>query len=165
VGLFGTCDGSDWRDQFEIEYRRRGIPFFNPVRDDWENNAERYMREEAAHLANDQIVLFPILSWSLGQGSLSEFGFGPLRALLQNKHRSFVVLIDQELHPRLDDVDPDRRKDSLRSRKLVLSKIREYKLPNVYLVKNLAQMLGVSLRLYEAHQTLAEVEAVVADAG
>ncbi len=151
IGMFGTCDNSDWRQFFKDIYNQAGIEYFDPNKEDWSAHADRYAREEAEHLANDEIILFPVLGWSLGQGSLSEMGFGPLRALRNNKNRSFIVLVDQELHERLDDEDAARRKDSLRSRKLVLAHLKQLDLSNIYIVDNLDQMLAVSLEVHAAH--------------
>ena len=154
IGLFGTCDNSTWRDAFKAKYAELGIECFDPNKDDWADHAEKYAREEAEHLAEDEIILFPVLGWSLGLGSLSEMGFGPLRALRNNKNRSFVVLIDKELDERLKDVDPERRRDSERGRKLVRAHFAKLDLPNMYLVDTLDQMMEVSLDLHVAHQKM-----------
>jgi len=156
IGLFGTCDNNRWRDFFMKTYDAHGISFFNPMVDDW--NPGR-VDDEAQHLAEDEIVLFPILGWSYGVGSLSELGFGPLRAMRQNAHRSFVIYIEEELHERLDD--PARCKDSFNARKLVPGHLKELGAPNVYLADSLGRMLKVSLQLHEAHQKLAEARAEV----
>lgn len=153
IGLFGTCDKNPWRDDFMVKYRSWGYDFFNPMVDDWHPGL---VATEAKHLAEDDIVLFPILGWSYGVGSLSELGFGPLRALRQNKNRSFVFYIETELHERL--TDPDRRKDSFNARKLVLGHLREINAPNIYLVNSLDQMLDTSCTLYEVHKRLNETQ-------
>lgn len=153
IGLFGTCDNIRWRDAFMSEYDRLGVTYFNPMVDDWHPGC---IPEEKRHLEEDPIILFPVLGGSYGQGSLSELGFGPLRALAANRFRSFVILIDDELSDRLDD--EGRRKDSLRSRKLVKAHIKGLGLPNVYLVETLQEMLDLSLKLYQAHTLLAECE-------
>lgn len=151
IGLFGTCDNNRWRDSFISKYEKLGIPFFNPMVDDWHPGL---VAEEANNLAQDEIVLFPVLGWSYGEGSLSELGFGPLKAMRQNINRSFVFLIETELHERL--TDPERRKASLRARKLLLGHLAELNAPNVYIVNTLEEMLATSLRLFEAHRSLQE---------
>jgi len=149
VGLFGTCDKHRWRDAFMQRYQELGIEFFNPMVDDWHPGM---VPLEAQHLAEDEVILFPILGWSYAEGSLSELGFGPLKALHQNRHRSFVFLVETELHERL--TDPDRCKSSLRSRKLVLGHLKELDAPNIYMVGTLDQMLGTSIQLYRIHETM-----------
>jgi hypothetical protein len=158
IGLFGTCDNVRWRDAFMEKYDALGISYFNPMVDNWHPGL---VAEEAKHLAEDALILFPILRDSYGQGSLSEVGFGPLRALRENKHRSFVVLIDEDLAEPLM-ADAARAKDSLRSRKLVREHIKNLDDKNVYLVETLAQMLEVSLELYAVHRRLSTLSALLA---
>lgn len=151
VGLFGTCDNVRWRDPFMAAYDAEGIPYFNPMVDNWHPGL---IEDEKAHLENDPIVLFPVLSKSYGQGSLSELGFGIQRALRSSKGlRQFVALIDLDLDESLDD--PNRRKDSIRSRKLVRGHIEVVLQtnPHVFLVDTLDQMLRLSLQLVKM-QTL-----------
>lgn len=65
VGLFGTCDKSTWRDPFIAKYKELGINYFNPVVEDWTPGC---LVEEKQHFENDQVLLFPILDESYGQG-------------------------------------------------------------------------------------------------
>lgn len=157
IGLFGTCDNVRWRDSFMAEYDRLGIAYFNPMVDNWTPGC---IPVEKQHLEEDPIILFPVLSKSYGQGSLSELGFGPLRALRANTFRSFVILIDEFLDPSL--TDEARGKDSIRSRKLVKAHLKGLNLHNVYLVENLEDMLFVSVRLYQAHKDLGMVRVNIA---
>lgn len=95
-------------------YGELGIQFFNPQVEDWKpEDAEA----EADHLAEDAIILFPITGETYGTGSLAETGFSALQAIKLNRHRDFVVMIERELDPALND--PAARKESLRSRALV----------------------------------------------
>lgn len=149
VGLFGTCDKNRWRDPFMAKYNKLGIAYFNPMVDNWHPGL---VADEAKHLAEDEIILFPILGWSYAEGSLSELGFGPWKAMRQNKNRSFVYFIELELHERL--TDPDRCKASMRARKLLLGHLEEIDAPNVYIVKSLEEMLATSLQLHEIHTRL-----------
>lgn len=145
VGLFGTCGKSRWRDPFIQKYRESGIGFFNPQVDDWKpENAV----EEARHLAEDEIILFPVTNETYASGSLAEVGFSILQAIKLDDRRDFVILIDTDLDPGLDD--QVARKESLRARALVLEHLRKMRLSNLYLVDSLSQMLEVSIRLYEA---------------
>jgi hypothetical protein len=131
------------------KYEELGIDYFNPMVDDWHPGM---VPLEAEHLAEDDIILFPILGWSYAEGSLSELGFGPLRAFRQNKHRSFIFFIETVLHERL--TDPDRCKASSRGRSLVLGHLKELKAPNIYVVKSLEQMLETSITLHATHTTM-----------
>jgi hypothetical protein len=152
IGLFGTCDKNRWRDPFMTKYDEIGIPYFNPMVDDWHPGM---VPLEAQHLAEDEIIMFPILGWSYAEGSLSELGFGPLKAMRQNINRSFVYLIETTLHERLDD--PDRCKASLRGRELLLGHLKELDAHNIYVVNSLEDGLAVTINLYEIHKKLQEI--------
>lgn len=130
-------------------YEREGIPYFNPMVDNWHPGL---VADEAKHLAEDSVILFPILGWSYAEGSLSELGFGPLRAMRQNKNRSFIIYVETKLHERL--TDPERCKASLRARELVLGHIKEVDAPNIYTVADLDQMLETSIEVFRALQKL-----------
>lgn len=145
IGLFGTCGKSRWRDPFIAAYDARGIRYFNPQVENW--NRE-FAREEARHLANDEIILYPITRETYASGSLSEIGFSILNAIKLNNRRDFVVLVERELNPELDD--PVAREESHTTRALVLEHLKKLDLSNVYLVSTLDEMLSVSLELHAA---------------
>lgn len=147
VGLFGTCGGSVWREPFMTRYSELGIPFFNPQVDDW-NPA--FAEVEAAHLANDAIVLFPITGETYAGGSLAECGFSILQAIRLDDRRDFVIMIERDLDPSLDD--EVARRESSRARALVRQHLIKLRLPNVYLVDDLETMLSISETLFEAAQ-------------
>jgi hypothetical protein len=136
------------------KYDELGIEYFNPMVDNWHAGM---VPLEAQHLAEDEVVLFPILGWSYAEGSLSEMGFGPLKAMRQNMNRSFVFYVETTLHERL--TDPERCKASLRSRELILGHLAQTAAPNIYVVKSLKEMLHVSIQMYQAHKILQEVRA------
>ena len=133
-------------------YDELGIPYFNPMVDNWHAGL---VPLEAQHLAEDEIIMFPILGWSYAEGSLSEMGFGPLKAMRQNINRSFVYLIETVLHERL--TDPERCKASLRSRKLLLGHLKELDAPNIYVVNNLEQALETTITLYDLHKKMGDL--------
>ena len=81
-------------------YDELGLEYFNPMVDDWNPGM---VPLEAKHLAEDEVILFPILGWSYAEGSLSEMGFGPLKAMRQNFQRSFVFYIEMDMHEKLTD--------------------------------------------------------------
>lgn len=153
IGLFGTCGGSAWRNTFIEEYEKRGYSYFNPQVDDWN---ESFAEIEANHLANDKVILFPVTGETYGLGSLSEVGFSILNAIKLDDRREFVILIDKDLDPNLND--PAIRKESLRSRALVKAHLKKLRLSNVYLVDTLDEMLQASLSLYESSKLRFELE-------
>lgn len=138
------------------KYAEMGIPYFNPMVDNWNPGM---VALEAEHLAQDPIILFPVLKESYGQGSLSEIGFGPLKALRQNPYRSFAILIDDDVTDALKEADPARAKDSKRSRALVKGHLKDLKHNNVYLVDTLDQMLELSVSLHKIHADLGRLQA------
>jgi len=146
VGLFGTCGGSQWRTPFEAEYTEKGISFFNPQVEDWDPSMADI---EAQHLANDEVILFPITGETYGTGSLAETGFSVLQAIRLDDRRDFIILIDSELDPELME-NAAAAKESLRARSLVKAHLQKLRLSNLYVVETLEEMLTVSLKLYEA---------------
>ncbi len=145
IGLFGTCGTSKWRDSFMEKYAALKINFFNPNTPDWKPE-DAFI--EAEHLANDQVILFPVTSESYGTGSLSEVGFSILQAIRLDDRRDFVILVDKDLIPSLND--EIARKESLRSRALVLEHLRKLRLRNVFVVDTLEEMLECSIKLYKS---------------
>lgn len=153
IGLFGTCGESKWRNPFIKEYEKRGISYFNPQVDDWN---ESLAEIEAKHLAEDKVILFPVTSETYGMGSLSEVGFSILNAIKLDDRRDFVILIDNQLNDNLEDAK--LRKESLRSRALVMAHLKKLRLDNVYLVETLEEMMDVSLSLYESQKLRSSLE-------
>ena len=101
---------------------------------------------EAQHLAEDPIILFPVTNETYAGGSLAETGFSILQAVRLDDRREFVIMVSKDLSEELND--QVARKESLRARALVNEHLRKLRLPNVYLVDNLEEMLDISLRLY-----------------
>jgi hypothetical protein len=158
IGLFGTCDNIPWREPFIKRYNELGIKYFNPVIDNWSELLEKSRKglcpnptvTENYYLNNAEVILFPVLKDSLGQGSLAEMGFSIMRVarnILSGNSQFLIALID-------DDCTDERkteieRKDSVRSRALVKSKLIENVVyPNIILVDTLAEMLDYSLMVY-----------------
>lgn len=139
------------------KYDELGIEYFNPMVDNWHAGM---VPLEAKHLAEDEIVLFPILGWSYAEGSLSEMGFGPLKAMRQNINRSFVFFVEMVLHERL--TDPDRCKASMRARELVTGHLRDLNAHNIYVARSLEEMLGVSIQLHQTHKMIQGIRAGMA---
>lgn len=145
IGLFGTCGKSKWRQPFMEKYLELGIDFFNPQVDNWQ---PEMAVEEAKHLAEDAVVLFPITGETYAAGSLAEVGFSILNAIKLDDRRDFIIMIEMKLDESLDN--EVACKESLRSRALVVQHLKKLRLPNVYIVDTLGEMLAISLQLYEA---------------
>ena len=141
IGLFGTCGGSTWRNSFMESYDNHGISYFNPQVEDWDPTLAEI---EAEHLANDEIILFPVLAETSGLGSLGEVGFSILQSIKLDVNRNVIVMIDKDCTVEDEAV----RKESIRARALVMAHLRKLKYPNVYSVKNLPAMMLLSLELH-----------------
>lgn len=154
VGLFGTCGGSIWRNEFMKKYDELGIAYFNPQVDDW-NPA--FADVEAEHLVNDEIILFPVTSETAGLGSLAETGFSIMQAIRSNVNRSIVIMIEKDVNDILKKEKPDVAKESIRTRALVRAHMGKNPVNNVYIVSSLEEMLDVSIMLHKAHVYLDQV--------
>lgn len=146
IGLFGTCGNSTWRNKFMEKYNQLGIQFFNPQVPDWKPEDAEI---EAGHLADDEIILFPVTSETYASGSLAEVGFSILQAIKLDDRRDFVILIDNNLDENLKE-NAVAAKESLRSRALVKEHLKKLRLCNLFLVDTLDEMLEVSIKLYPA---------------
>lgn len=69
VGLFGTCNNSLWRDYFLLLLDKDKFDWFNPVVDDW--NEEAQINEEF-HKDNDEVIVFVITPKMKGVYSIAE---------------------------------------------------------------------------------------------
>lgn len=149
VGMFGTCDMSQWRLSFIERYDKEGIAWFNP--DAGENWHPGMIEEENYHLNHDEIILFPVLAESLGSGSLGEIGFSVQNVLrnIQNGRRQFLIaLIDDDCTDMRKT--EEERKRSIKDRKLVKSKLKaQVSCPVITLVNTLDEMMEISLSLYK----------------
>ncbi len=146
IGLFGTCGGSKWRDPFMKKYSELGMHCYNPQVANWTPDCAT---EEARHLAEDKIILFPVTSETYASGSLCEVGFSILNAIRLDHQRYFVIMISKDLDENLKGSEL-AYKDSIKSRALVREHLRKLMLDNLYVVDSLEQMLEVSITLYEA---------------
>lgn len=147
IGLFGTCGDSLWRNDFIKKYNELNIPFFNPQVSDWK---PEYAENEAFHLSNDKIILFPITEETYATGSLAEVGFSILNAIKLNDKRNFVIYITDFLSPELKD--ESLRRESLRARILVKQHLKQINIGNVYEADSLSNLLDISLCLYESEK-------------
>ncbi|MFA6537505.1 MAG: hypothetical protein WCT18_03870 [Patescibacteria group bacterium] len=99
VGLFGTCGSpaSTWRqDIFIPELKKRSLAYFNPQVGPGEWTPEM-AKQEAEHLANDEVLVFPISKETSGYGSLGEAGWAILSALLRGQKLGIFVEEDDNM--------------------------------------------------------------------
>lgn len=68
VGLFGTCENTNWREEF-IKLLNDDIETFNPVVSNWNEEAKR---NEEYHKKNDDYILFVITPNMAGVYSIAE---------------------------------------------------------------------------------------------
>lgn len=156
VGLFGTCGNSRWRDPFIQRFASQNIAYFNPQVEAGTWHAG-LVEAENSHFVEDDIILFPVTDETTGQGSLAEIGFSIANALRCNANRFFVFLIEDECND--PDASDEARAESVRSRRLVKSKLMQIAatLDNVFLVESLGDMMTVSLKLAELLRVKAKI--------
>lgn len=70
VFLGGTCNDDPWREEVMKGLDERGVPYFNPVVADWNEEAQK--REEEIKAKPDTIQLFVITSKMTGVFSIAE---------------------------------------------------------------------------------------------
>lgn len=157
IGLFGTCDKSTWRNEFITLYENLNIDYFNPQVENWTDECAAI---EANHLANDEIILFPVTDETYGIGSLAEIGFSIIQAAKLDNIRDFIIFIDPKIDSLLSNIETNigTSKESLRARKLVIEHLKKINLSNVYIVSSLKEMLKISLKLYEASKIKLEIK-------
>ena len=151
IGLFGTCDGSQWRVPVIEQLTAAAIEWYNP---DAGDNWEPWMAEEENRILNEAtVIFFPVLTESLGYGSLGEIGFSILNVLdhiVAGNDQSLIVLIDDVCTD--ERKTAEQRKDSDRARKLVKSKLKDYiaRHPhgNVHLVNTVDEGIALATDLY-----------------
>ncbi len=150
IGLFGTCDGSEWRLPVIEKLDKLGIPWYNP---DAGSNWEPWMAEEEnRQLKEDHIIMFPILEESLGYGSLGEIGFSVMNVannVLNGAAQTLIVMIADICTD--ERKTEEQRKDSNRARKLVKSKLAAIKHTNVYLVETVDDMVNLAIAKHKVY--------------
>lgn len=147
IGLFGTCGKTTWRNMFMSGYEAENpkISYFNPQVDNW---SPECAVEEANHLADDAVVLFPVTNETYGMGSLAETGFSILQAIRLDEKRDFIIMIDPNLQENLKQENPLLAKESMRARALVRKHLEKLNLRNVFMVDDFVQMYDISVDLY-----------------
>jgi hypothetical protein len=155
IGLFGTCGNSRWREQFITVYKKMGIDYFNPVKDDWKAEDAEI---EAEHLANDEIILFPVTDETLGLGSLGEVGFSILQAIKLDSNRDIIVMIDKVLNDEAKGYfEESMVRESIKMRALIRAHLKKLNYPNVYMVDTLDDMLSITLYLKDINEIRSKI--------
>ena len=158
IGLFGTCDGSQWRVPVIERLDRESIEWYNP---DAGDNWEPWMAdEENRQLKEAHIILFPVLEESLGYGSLGEIGFSILNIrdnIVAGSNQCLIVFIADACAD--ERKTPEQRKDSDRARKLVKSKLAAVTHTNVYLVESIDDMVELAIAKQKVYAMEDEIDA------
>lgn len=158
IGLFGIRGSSNWRDSFIKRYEELGISFFDTHEMELQPKREPELAAvDAQHLAEDEIILFPVTNDECANGLLAEGGFSILNAIKLNDRRSFVVMIQMNDISRWP-TDPVENRKSLCARALVLEHLRKLRLSNLYVVETFEEMLEVSIILYRAAEMILPLE-------
>ena len=140
VGLFGTCGGSRWRQNFAWHFDRLGVEYFDPQVEDWTPECASI---EARHLAEDVIIVMTITAETTAAASLVEAGLMVARAILEPE-KSFVLYVAPEAFPELEGA-----KDSNRARRLLTEHLGHFKeVKNLHVVPHFDQVLGLTLQLW-----------------
>lgn len=164
VGLFGTCGGSTWRNDFMTTYGEHGVEYFNPdAGDNWHPGM---IEDENRHLREDEVILFPVLAETQGVGSLGEIGFSiqnVIRNINNGSNQFLIIMIDDECTD--PNATPAEIKTSNRTRKLVKSKAQEVTHPNILVVNTLQEMMDASLDFIEIAAHVNNVRGKFANAG
>jgi len=160
VGLFGTCGDSNWRDSFiKICENHIGVEYFNPVVPEWNPT---FAVQEAEHLVNDDIILFPVTEETYGEGSLAETGYAISQALRSNKNRYVVVYVAPQVCRELENADKAKAVTSNKMRALVLAHLKRQKdmFPNVFVVESLDDMQKAMSHLIAALKIINQIKTI-----
>lgn len=132
-------------------FKSRGFAFFNPQVENW---TPELAEAEAWHLANDDIVLFPVTDETFGFGSLAETGFSIQSAVTSSAHRFVVVYISPSVSDALKQLSPEQADASRRARKLALAHLELIDNRMVIRATSLEDMLDKALILKEVQRLM-----------
>lgn len=159
IGMFGTCGNSQWRVSFIEKFIEKGITFFNPVVENWEEYRKVI---EANHLLMDDIILFPVTDETYSFGSLAEVAFSITQAIKSDKEKFVVIYVAPKVSKELFEKNAEMSKDSNRARSLCLEHLETQKntFQNVYVVKSLEEMDKVCFLLYDSMSALLQAREI-----
>ena len=159
VGLFGTCANSTWRTSFIEKFEKEGIEYFNPQVPDGEWKPEM-AENEAMHLQNDDIILFPVLSESNGFASLAEIGFALYNVDKSNPYRYLIVYVAEK---NFDSGDIKINKENRNARSLVIEHLKKIKNYRLIVVNSLEEMLTQTIRVHQAIEAMHKIKIAAAE--
>lgn len=142
IGLFGTCAGSKWRQDFINNFEKNGIKYFNPEKADWKPEDAR---NEVKHLFSDDIIVIAILGTSFGTASLAEIGFCIVNAF--RKGQKVIIFIEKSVEEFLAIENPRAAKESNNTRAIVLQHLSKIVNSNVFVVKSLEEAKVRAMKL------------------
>ena len=108
IGLFGTAGQSRWRDPVMTRLEQEGIPYFNPIVDEWTPECAPL---EAENLATDKVLLFVVTGEEESFGSLAETGWAALSGMQNGQTVLFVI----QNYPAAPQATPNRARELVRS--------------------------------------------------
>jgi hypothetical protein len=150
IGLFGTCGPSKWRKPFLEAYAKAGLPYYNPQLEPGTWNPEM-AKLENDHLYNDNIIIYVVTDETTAEGSLPEIGFA-LNGIAESAGTRYaIIFIDRECNDA--SASEKEKKNSRRTRELILSKLEQHYQANVFIAKSIEETLGLSLSVMTLAQT------------
>ena len=90
VFLGGTCNESTWRDKIIPMLQKEGLSYFNPVIDDWDENAQK---REIQERQNCDIVLYGITPKMTDVYNIAEI----VDDSNKRPHKTIFVLLEDEI--------------------------------------------------------------------
>lgn len=120
------------------------MTYFNPQVPQWDPSCAA---NEARHLAEDEILIYPILSETYGIASLAESGYAVAQALKPGSIRHILLFVESEVNDQLKEKNPQLADESRRARHLVIAHLNELKLPTVHSCQSLDEMLALSVKI------------------
>jgi hypothetical protein len=145
--LFGTCGNSTWRAAFIAEFEKLGIDYFNPQVAEW---TPECAAQESHHLANDDILVYPILGETYGAASLAESGYAVVQAMQSPKPRHVLLYVEPTVTAALREQNPQLAKESDRARHLVRAHLGKFQSPALHQCESLEELLKRCVQLAQA---------------
>lgn len=149
IGLFGTCGKSTWRNDLIKHFKVLGggksyHNYYNPQVPDGTWKPEM-AKEEARHLATDDIIVMPVTDETYGFGSLGEIGMAIAQVLASPKLRIAIVYVASEVNVQLTIGNPSMAKASNNARKLVIEHLKKIHHPRVLHITDMRELIHAIL--------------------
>jgi hypothetical protein len=135
IGLFGSCGDTTWRKDIAIPIIKKAKKkYFNPQKKTW---TKQNAILEYDHLMNDKVIVHVITDETNGFGSLSESGWIAMGALLRGQKIGFYI---EEDNSKL------LNSEEKRARELIKYHIENIKHPDIFLAKNISELINWAIR-------------------